>query len=284
MNCAAFIAANSACKGPSGKLSGVYPPKTPDVELTQLREVLRAALTEQDYMQRLTVVAAAVAAGVMTLAFNPANSAPLSLRADNGFAAAPAAPKASPTAKGSRVERTTPTKVEKVAAAKAAKRTARRNSKRNRQTIDLTATASIHPEKPALSSSTTGDGQYSAIIARYAASYGVPVSLAKAVIKIESNYRPNMVGGAGEIGLMQIKPATARMMGYTGSAKGLFDPDTNIKYGMKYLAMARDLGGGTTCGTILKYNAGHGATRMNPVSAAYCSKVKVQMVALGSPA
>ncbi|TIX38188.1 MAG: lytic transglycosylase domain-containing protein, partial [Mesorhizobium sp.] len=111
----------------------------------------------------------------------------------------------------------------------------------------------------------------------------VPVSLAKAVIKIESNYRPNIVGSAGEIGLMQIKPATARMMGYSGSVKGLFNPDTNIKYGMKYLAMARGLGGGTTCGTILKYNAGHAATRMNPVSAAYCSKVKVQMAALGSP-
>ncbi|CDX20379.1 hypothetical protein MPLA_1190087 [Mesorhizobium sp. ORS 3359] len=34
MNCAAFIAANSACKCPFRKLSGVYPPKAPDVELT----------------------------------------------------------------------------------------------------------------------------------------------------------------------------------------------------------------------------------------------------------
>ena len=126
------------------------------------------------------------------------------------------------------------------------------------------------------------DGQYSTIIARYAASYGVPVSLAKAVIRIESNYRPDMVGRAGEIGLMQIKPATARMMGYSGPVNGLFDPETNIRYGMKYLAMAQGLGGGTTCGTILKYNAGHAARRMNPVSAAYCGKVKVQMAALGT--
>ena len=149
----------------------------------------------------------------------------------------------------------------------------------------MTTTASIGLRNVAASTAAVASGgQYSAIVARYAASYGVPVSLAHAVIKIESNYRPNMVGGAGEIGLMQIKPATARMMGYNGSAKGLFDPDTNIKYGMKYLAMARDLGGGTTCGTILKYNAGHGATRMNPVSAAYCSKVKVQLAAVGAPA
>ncbi len=101
-----------------------------------------------------------------------------------------------------------------------------------------------------------------------------PVSLAHAVIQVESNYRPGARGSAGEIGLMQIKPATARMMGYSGSAKGLYDPDTNIRYGMKYLARAHELGGGDTCATILRYNAGHAARRMNPVSAAYCSKVK----------
>ncbi|CDX13271.1 Lytic transglycosylase catalytic [Mesorhizobium sp. ORS 3324] len=235
-------------------------------------------------MQNLTVVAAAIAAGVMTFALSPANGAPLSMRADNGFAAAPATPKTAQGAKASTSKRAAPAKVQKAAALRPAKSTVKRYSKRGRQTIDLTATASIHPELTAPAPAATGGGQYSEIIARYAASYGVPVSLAKAVIKIESNYRPNMVGSAGEIGLMQIKPATARMMGYTGSVKGLFDPDTNIKYGMKYLAMAQGLGGGTTCGTILKYNAGHGATRMNPVSAAYCSKVKVQMAALGSPA
>ncbi|WP_106795413.1 lytic transglycosylase domain-containing protein [Rhizobium sp. H4] len=114
---------------------------------------------------------------------------------------------------------------------------------------------------------------YFALISKYANQYNVPVALATAVIRIESNFNPNARGSHGEIGLMQIKPATARMMGYSGSAKGLFDPETNIKYGMKYLAAAHDLGGGETCNTILKYNAGHGATRMNPVSKSYCGKV-----------
>lgn len=114
---------------------------------------------------------------------------------------------------------------------------------------------------------------YSALISKYAKQYDVPVALANAVIRVESNYNPRARGSHGEIGLMQIKPATARMMGYSGSAKGLFDPETNIKYGMKYLAAAHDLGGGQTCNTILKYNAGHGATRMNPVSKSYCGKV-----------
>lgn len=115
---------------------------------------------------------------------------------------------------------------------------------------------------------------YENIIVRYAKSYGVPVRLAKAVVRIESGYRPNIRGKAGEIGLMQVKLSTARGMGYKGSAKGLFNPETNVRYGMKYLAMAHKIGGKTTCGTILRYNAGHGAKRMNPISAAYCSKVK----------
>ncbi|HWK13632.1 MAG TPA: transglycosylase SLT domain-containing protein [Rhizobiaceae bacterium] len=119
--------------------------------------------------------------------------------------------------------------------------------------------------------------KFGAIIARHAASHGVAVNLAQAVIRIESNFRVNARGAAGEIGLMQIKPATARMMGYSGSVKGLYDPETNIRYGMKYLAMAQRLGGGSLCGTILKYNAGHAAKRMNKVSSAYCSKVKRHM-------
>ncbi len=120
-------------------------------------------------------------------------------------------------------------------------------------------------------------GAYRELIGRYAAAYGVPVGLAHAVVRVESNYRANARGGAGEIGLMQIKPATARMLGYRGNANGLFNPETNVKYGMKYLAMAHRLGGGSVCGTILKYNAGHAARRMNPVSAAYCAKVKRHM-------
>ncbi len=142
--------------------------------------------------------------------------------------------------------------------------------------VDNTATGSISKSK--LNGKTTVSGYasrpYGKIISSYAKTYGVPESLAHAVVRVESNYRPNARGSHGEIGLMQIKPATARMMGYRGSAKGLYDPDTNIKYGMKYLAAAHKLGGGSTCGTILKYNAGHGAKRMNPVSKAYCGKVQ----------
>ena len=136
--------------------------------------------------------------------------------------------------------------------------------------IDKITTAAIPAEKKAA----VANSAYSSIIAKYASMHGVPVSLANAVIRIESNFRADARGSAGEIGLMQIKPSTARMMGYSGSTKNLYNPDTNIRYGMMYLAKAHQLGGGDTCGTILRYNAGHAATRMNKISAAYCAKVK----------
>lgn len=132
-------------------------------------------------------------------------------------------------------------------------------------------------DKPVATSRPATGGSYGAIIARHAKAEGVPLALAHAVIRIESNYRPGARGAAGEIGLMQIKHATARGMGYRGSAKALYDPETNIRWGMKYLGAAYRLGGGDTCGAILRYNAGHGAKRMNKVSAAYCQKVKRHM-------
>ncbi|UVC18583.1 lytic transglycosylase domain-containing protein [Mesorhizobium onobrychidis] len=243
-------------------------------------------------MQKLTVVTAAIAAGVMTFAIGAANGAPLSQRADQGFITASGRTATPKAGQGAKEKRTASAKAEKAGVkvkkpVSAKKAVSKRHVKRNRTRIDQATTASIGRKSRAAApkaAAAGGSGQYSTIIERHAASNGVPVSLAKAVIMIESSFQPNQVGSAGEIGLMQIKPSTARMMGYSGSIKGLYDPETNIKYGMKYLAMARNLGDGTTCGTILKYNAGHGAKRMNPISAAYCGKVKVQLAALGAPA
>jgi len=239
-------------------------------------------------MHKLTVLTAALAAGVMSFAVSVAHSEPLNFRAD---------PHPTPTVSGNQKsgkaavsDKTAVRSTRKAAAkkkstpAKARKTVARSKARKSKVMIDMTTTASIPRATVAKPSEASASGPYAATIARYAAAYGVPVSLARAVIKIESNYRPHLTGSAGEVGLMQIKPATARMLGYTGSVKGLYDPETNIRYGMKYLAMAQGLGGGTTCGTILKYNAGHGAKRMNPVSSAYCSKVKIQMAAAGTPA
>lgn len=116
-------------------------------------------------------------------------------------------------------------------------------------------------------------GNYSKLIAKYAAQHGVPYRLARAVVFVESSFRPNVTGAAGEIGLMQIRLSTARGMGYKGTARQLYNPSTNLYWGMKYLGRAHQLAGGSTCGTILKYNAGHGAKKMNPISRRYCNRV-----------
>ena len=83
-----------------------------------------------------------------------------------------------------------------------------------------------------------GHGDYDALVATHAQANGVPPALVHRVILRESRYQPHLVGRCGCIGLMQIKLATARGLGYTGDAQGLRDPDTNLAYGVKYLAGA----------------------------------------------
>jgi soluble lytic murein transglycosylase-like protein len=83
-----------------------------------------------------------------------------------------------------------------------------------------------------------GHNEYDSLIATHAAANNVPEALVHRVILRESRYQPNLVGRCGCIGLMQIKLATARGLGYTGDAQGLRDPNTNLTYGVKYLAGA----------------------------------------------
>jgi soluble lytic murein transglycosylase-like protein len=111
-----------------------------------------------------------------------------------------------------------------------------------------------------------------ALIAMHAKEQGVPVALADAVVRVESTYNPRASNGYN-LGLTQISLPTARAMGYSGSASGLYDADTNLRYGIKYLANAYRLSKGNTCQTILKYQAGHGAVTMTPAARTYCSKV-----------
>lgn len=59
----------------------------------------------------------------------------------------------------------------------------------------------------------------------------------------ESGYNARAVGRAGEIGLVQIKLPTARGLGFRGSREALFEPRTNLTYGMRYARMALDRGG-----------------------------------------
>ena len=83
-----------------------------------------------------------------------------------------------------------------------------------------------------------GQAEYAEMVAAHARANGVPEALVHRVIMRESRYQPGLVGHGGTIGLMQIKLATARGLGYTGDAAGLRDPETNLTYAVKYLAGA----------------------------------------------
>ena len=111
----------------------------------------------------------------------------------------------------------------------------------------------------------------------------LPYDLVDAVMKIESGYRPEMIGGVGEIGLMQVRPATAAMMGYTGTSAGLADPAVNIHYGTTYLGRAWHLAHGDVCRTLMKYRAGHGEETMSALSATYCARAREHLASIGSP-
>src|SRR5260221_5629838 len=79
---------------------------------------------------------------------------------------------------------------------------------------------------------------YEKMVAVHARENQVPEALVHRVIVRESKYPPDLIGRGGTIGLMQIKLATARGLGYQGDAEGLRDPETNLTYGIKYLAGA----------------------------------------------
>lgn len=97
---------------------------------------------------------------------------------------------------------------------------------------------------------------YEAMVASHAAANGVPPELVHRVIVRESRYNPRAVS-RGNYGMMQIKLATARGLGYTGTAQGLLDPDTNLTYAVKYLAGAYRAAGGDHNRAVSYYAGGY---------------------------
>ncbi len=84
---------------------------------------------------------------------------------------------------------------------------------------------------------------------------GLPLSLAAAVVTVESGWRVNARGSSGERGLMQLMPATARQLGARGN---LYNPRTNMRYGTKYLHYCYRRARGNIAATIGCYNRGPG--------------------------
>ncbi len=128
-----------------------------------------------------------------------------------------------------------------------------------------------------------GHSGYAALIDIEARHRGIPAELAHAVATVESGWNPGAVGTSGEIGLMQIMPATASMLGFRGTLAQLADPGTNIELGVRYLSGAWARARGDLCVTLMKYRAGHGETMMSPQSVDYCQRAQRYLASVGSP-
>lgn len=108
----------------------------------------------------------------------------------------------------------------------------------------------------ALPAAASDQATINALVSRHAHAHGVPEALVHRVIQRESGYNPR-AANRGNLGLMQIRYATARGMGYTGPASGLLDANTNLTYAVPYLANAYRVAGGNTDRAVSLYSSGY---------------------------
>ena len=94
-------------------------------------------------------------------------------------------------------------------------------------------------------------------IAAAAMRHALDPALVLAVIGAESGHDPNAISPKGAIGLMQILPETAALMGLPEPA----DPANSLEAGCRYLAGLLDSFGGDVELALAAYNAGPGAVR-----------------------
>lgn len=90
------------------------------------------------------------------------------------------------------------------------------------------------------------------LVSRCAGEYNIDEELIRAVIQVESGWKPDAVSSKGAKGLMQLMPRTAAMLG----VEDAFDPEENIGGGVKYLARLTDKYDGDVEMALAAYNAG----------------------------
>ena len=134
-----------------------------------------------------------------------------------------------------------------------------------------------------LASGASAQGARDALVAKHAAANGVPESLVRRVIRIESRGNPRAVS-KGNYGLMQIRLGTARAMGYAGTAQGLLDPDTNMTFAVKYLAGAYRAAGCNTNRAIAYYQRGYHRAARSRCSSPQPSPIELVGLSTGAAA
>ncbi len=113
------------------------------------------------------------------------------------------------------------------------------------------------------------DDRTSQSVSYWASALGIDSNLIWAVIQTESGGNPNAIGSSGEIGLMQLMPATAAWYGV--SSDQLYDPYYNVQAGASYLTdMINKYG---LEGGIQAYNLGETKYSAGYTSPTYLAKV-----------
>ena len=104
--------------------------------------------------------------------------------------------------------------------------------------------------------------KYSEYVEKYANEYNIDKYLVYAIIKTESNFEEEAKSTSNAIGLMQIMEATAletaNKMDLSISKEDLFNPELNIKIGLKYFTDLLDKYNINYNLAIIAYNAGIG--------------------------
>ncbi len=107
---------------------------------------------------------------------------------------------------------------------------------------------------------------YQELVELYAKANGVDSALVASVIMNESRFQNDARSPRGAIGLMQIMPETAQWIAVqlgddNFSLEKLREPETNIRYGVWYLAELQREFAGNNILALAAYNAGRGTVR-----------------------
>lgn len=120
---------------------------------------------------------------------------------------------------------------------------------------------------------TTASAPTDSMVAAFAERYGISRHLAGVIhghsvslevepaivfglIATESSFDPRAVGSGGAIGLMQIKPSTARIYDRRITRRQLFLPEVNVRLGLRHLKEEVDYFGEDWTLGLLAYNMG----------------------------
>ena len=105
-------------------------------------------------------------------------------------------------------------------------------------------------------SNLTVDERIENAVELYSNQHGVDSNLVKAIIKVESNFDPNVVSSAGAKGLMQLMPENCKALG----VEDPFNIEQNIEGGVKHIKEYIDRYDGDIEMALMAYNGG--PTRM----------------------